>query len=98
MLTLTIKSLTGKRITVDVSPDAVVEDIKSKIFDKEGIPVNVQKLYLQPPKIGPFGRPKGTELGNRKSLTEYGITENTMLYMLLPMARSGSSEAMCAVS
>ena len=69
-----IKTLTGKTVTVHVQPTYNVEDVKMIIQDKEGIPVDQQRIV--------FG---GKQLEDGLTLTHYNIQREATLHLILRM-------------
>ncbi|MFS7937336.1 putative Ubiquitin-like domain-containing protein [Helianthus anomalus] len=70
-----IKTAIGKTITLDVKPLETIHDVKSKIQDKEGIPLDLQRLIWS----GKLLRLVDT---NNSSYTFY--KDNRFDYFLLP--------------
>jgi ubiquitin len=67
-----VKTLTGKTISVDVEPDESVESLKSKIQQKEGVPIDQQRLIFD-----------GKQLDALKSLSDYDIDDDSTLHLVL---------------
>ena len=69
---ITVKTLTGTMIRLEVEPSNSVEALKTMIWEAEGIPLGQQRLIFN-----------GKQLEEGRKLSDYNITSGSIMHLIL---------------
>ncbi len=73
-VTIFVKTVTNKNITIEISLDCSIAQLKNLIFFKENIPIETQKLIFAGKRI---------DYDNQKTLREFNIEHHSTIHMML---------------
>lgn len=81
-ITITINTLMGNANIYTVSNSITIEELKTKIYEKRGIPVDEQRLIHD-----------GTDTEDSRTLYSLGIVDGTTLHLTLKLSEAAKAEA-----